>query len=221
MLHAEFHVYLNQQKIKHMKTKMFLSTLLTLAIHVIAMSQTQTTRKQILLSCASRSQTLLSAEKPVQKQDVVELNQRIRSYDDQIAELQKAKQALNSDISIFFDSLEANTQTAELASLETLANHSLQLYEKNYASINALLASASSKVTPALFDLLVRCGTWANSARLIKKEAYAEANAGARAGAIANCLEKLNAALDGQASILSMLDKPASTTGAICYGPNK
>lgn len=206
-----------------MKTKLFLSGLLVIAIQVMVMGQVQT--QKVLLTRVSKSASAKPTLQSEIKESIGQLNQRINDYDAQIQELTKKKEALNADINNFFEGnkqAKANDADAEvrmaIASLESEIDKSFETYDKNNNTLKNIVIAAVDKeiVNDQLIDLMAGACKLAISARLIKKEAYDVAELPAREGILGNSLEKIETALSNQDKALQKLSKPASEKG-VCY----
>lgn len=213
-----------------MKTKMFITTMLVIAIHAMVMSQErESSRQQILVTRVSKataakpsSQTTSRAiSDKKEKEMIMALTERIKEYGKQMEELKELKEKLNEDINGFFNLSKANNISIDISKVvkgfESEMKQALKVYGNNSLEIkNLLIYTEKTDVSDNMVDLMALAGKYANTAEWMQEEAYNEPGYFAKAGMLSNSIEKMQFAINCQEKVINILDRPASPV-VVCY----
>ena len=185
---------------------------LAIAIPAIVNAQMKMNSRQLIVQRVSRTQSVQL--KTTDEKKIVQLTKEIKSYDEQIAELQRLKTKLNSKID---EVLAVKTESApapvvkSLTQIEMQLSHSAQLYTENMKLMKKLLATPGNRaqVTDAVANQIAEASRLAKSSQYMKEEAYSLPTEEARANMLANAFEKMEQARAKQETVLVLLQEPS------------
>lgn len=169
--------------------------------------------QNVLMARVSHTQAVQI--KTIEENKIIQLNREIRSYDEQIAELQKQKAQLNNEINTVFEEHTVKSAPASnansLTAVELKLKNAVRVYMENTKTLKVTLSTLSdrSKVTNAIADDLAEACRLAKSSQYMKEEAYSLATDQGKANMLANALEKMEQARVKQEIVIQLLEEPA------------